>query len=75
MKMFLYRFVWACKSIPEVILSLFQDGTKEDGIESYFERNEFLDPILKVIFKAAGERRIILASFDPDICIMWVNHT
>ena len=51
-------------------LFFYQDGTKEDGIESYFERNEFLDPILKVIYKSAGNRRIILASFDPDICIM-----
>jgi len=47
-----------------------QDGSHEDGLSSYIGRNEFLDPILRTIYKSAGNRRVILASFDPDICIM-----
>ncbi|XP_067928225.1 glycerophosphocholine phosphodiesterase GPCPD1-like [Watersipora subatra] len=47
-------------------------GTKqlEEGLESYFERNTVLDPILDVLYRHGRNRRIVLASFDADICMM-----
>lgn len=44
----------------------------EEGVDSYFDRNEVLDAILKVLYDYAKDRRIVLASFDADICIMYV---
>jgi len=38
--------------------------------EIYPERNLFVDSILKVIFNCAGNRVIILSSFEPDICLL-----
>ncbi|KAF6017640.1 GPCPD1 [Bugula neritina] len=49
---------------------LYDNKSKEEGIESFFERNSFLDPILKVLHEEGGSRRIVIASFDPDTCIM-----
>lgn len=53
------------------MIDIFQESKiLEDELDSYFERNVYLDPILKVLFDHAGGKRIVLASFDADICIM-----
>ncbi|XP_014663567.1 PREDICTED: glycerophosphocholine phosphodiesterase GPCPD1-like [Priapulus caudatus] len=45
------------------------DGTTElDSV--YFEKNEFVDRIVTVVFTHAANRRIVFSSFDPDTCIM-----
>lgn len=38
--------------------------------EHYFERGEFVDQILQVVYKNAHNRRIIFSCFDPDCCAM-----
>jgi len=38
--------------------------------DSYFERNQFVDKILQVIFTKANARRIVISSFDPDVCTL-----
>ena len=48
----------------------FQDGTMEDNVHNYVDRNVYCDVILSVIMKHAGSRRVMILSFDPDICIM-----
>uniref|UniRef100_A0A0K0EW81 Glycerophosphocholine phosphodiesterase GPCPD1 (inferred by orthology to a human protein) n=1 Tax=Strongyloides venezuelensis TaxID=75913 RepID=A0A0K0EW81_STRVS len=45
---------------------LLKDGTHECSY--YFERNEFIDVILRDIFQYAKDRRIVFSSFDPDMC-------
>eukprot|EP01117_Protostelium_nocturnum_P011839 TRINITY_DN4316_c0_g1_i2.p1 TRINITY_DN4316_c0_g1~~TRINITY_DN4316_c0_g1_i2.p1 ORF type:complete len:1181 (+),score=436.13 TRINITY_DN4316_c0_g1_i2:73-3615(+) len=35
-----------------------------------FERNMFIDRILKTVFDHAGQRKIMFSSFDPDICLL-----
>ncbi len=35
-----------------------------------FELNHFLDTILSVIFAHAGQRRVILSTFSPEICMV-----
>ncbi|XP_055339937.1 glycerophosphocholine phosphodiesterase GPCPD1-like [Paramacrobiotus metropolitanus] len=47
---------------------LFKDGKHES--EHFFERNEFVDLILQVIYRHAGNRRIIFSCFEPDVCAM-----
>uniref|UniRef100_A0A1I7RWK8 GP-PDE domain-containing protein n=1 Tax=Bursaphelenchus xylophilus TaxID=6326 RepID=A0A1I7RWK8_BURXY len=44
------------------------DGEHE--CRNYFERNEFIDRILKDVIENAGARRIVFSSFEPDICSM-----
>ncbi|CAG5135872.1 unnamed protein product, partial [Candidula unifasciata] len=39
-------------------------------MENYFDINENLDHILKVVFAHAGSRKIVFSSFDPDSCIL-----
>ncbi|XP_037806147.1 glycerophosphocholine phosphodiesterase GPCPD1-like [Lucilia sericata] len=41
-----------------------------DGILADFDKNEFVDTILQVVFQKAGSRRIVFSSFDADICTM-----
>ena len=48
----------------------YKDGKHE--AEHYFERGEFVDQILKVVYKHAHNRRIIFSCFDPDSCAMYV---
>lgn len=36
----------------------------------YFERNMMADQILKVIYRLARHRKIILSCFDADMCTM-----
>lgn len=45
-----------------------QDGEHE--CVNFFERNEFVDRILRDVVEHAGERRIVFSSFEPDICAM-----
>ncbi|GAB1599104.1 glycerophosphocholine phosphodiesterase GPCPD1-like [Argonauta hians] len=45
-----------------------QDGTMEN--EDIFDANFFLDVILNIIFNYAGKRKIILSTFEPDLCCM-----
>ncbi|XP_065193510.1 glycerophosphocholine phosphodiesterase GPCPD1-like [Sycon ciliatum] len=40
-----------------------------DVCEAYFDVNVFVDAILDVIFRYAGERQIFFSSFCPDTCI------
>lgn len=47
---------------------MFLDGRNE--AEHFFERNEFLDLILNVVYQCAGKRRIIFSCFEPDVCAM-----
>lgn len=44
------------------------DGSLE--LESKIDRNRYVDRILEVVLAKAGERRIVLSCFDPDICTM-----
>ncbi|VDI31140.1 glycerophosphocholine phosphodiesterase GPCPD1 [Mytilus galloprovincialis] len=37
---------------------------------TYFDRNKFVDIILKSVFENAKDRRIVFSSFDPDICTL-----
>ena len=46
----------------------YSDGKQE--AEHFFERNEFVDIILRVVYQHAGNRRIIFSCFDPDTCAM-----
>ncbi|EDW04203.1 glycerophosphocholine phosphodiesterase GPCPD1 [Drosophila grimshawi] len=41
-----------------------------DGFRPTFDRNFYVDTILEIVFRLAGKRRIIFASFDADICVM-----
>lgn len=45
-----------------------KDGTFE--LENPMELNQYLDILLKVLLENAGERRIIISTFHPDICTM-----
>lgn len=46
-----------------------KDGSHE--CENYFERNMYVDAILRDVFRhAAPTRRIVFSSFDPDICTL-----
>jgi glycerophosphocholine phosphodiesterase GPCPD1 len=47
---------------------LMKDGTHECA--NFFERNEYIDLILKDVIEHSGERRILFSSFEPDICSM-----
>ncbi|XP_014784314.1 glycerophosphocholine phosphodiesterase GPCPD1 isoform X1 [Octopus bimaculoides] len=44
------------------------DDTMES--EDIFDANFFLDVILAKIFKHSGKRKIILSTFEPDLCCM-----
>lgn len=44
------------------------DGSKE--MENSIDRNLYLDRILDVVLRKAGERRIVFSCFDADICTM-----
>lgn len=41
-------------------------------MDNFFERNLYVDTILREIFKYAGNRRILFSCFDPDTCAMYV---
>lgn len=43
---------------------------KGSEMENFFERNLYVDVILKEIFTFAASRRILLSCFDPDTCAM-----
>ncbi|XP_049887717.1 glycerophosphocholine phosphodiesterase GPCPD1-like [Pectinophora gossypiella] len=47
------------------------DGTFE--LENPFDMNTYVDKVLDVVLKHAGERRIVLSCFNPDICTMATN--
>ncbi|XP_059059331.1 glycerophosphocholine phosphodiesterase GPCPD1-like [Achroia grisella] len=44
------------------------DGTFE--LNNPFDMNTYVDKILEVVLKHAGERRIVFSGFNPDICTM-----
>ena len=44
------------------------DGTFEEL--NFFDRNKYVDTILRCVFKNAKSRRIVFSSFDPDTCIL-----
>ncbi|VDL34392.1 unnamed protein product [Hymenolepis diminuta] len=44
--------------------------TGESEMSNFFERNFYIDTILREIFKYCGNRRILLSCFDPDTCAM-----
>jgi len=46
------------------------DELEDLNIHGFHERNFYLDTILKIIFDKAKDRRIVISSFDPDICYM-----
>ncbi|KAL5963773.1 hypothetical protein TSMEX_008505 [Taenia solium] len=39
-------------------------------MDNFFERNLYVDTILREIFKYVGNRRILFSCFDPDTCAM-----
>jgi len=39
-------------------------------MDSYIGRNAVVDAVLKIIFDEAENRRVIISSFDPDVCIL-----
>ncbi|XP_016945685.2 glycerophosphocholine phosphodiesterase GPCPD1 isoform X1 [Drosophila suzukii] len=45
-----------------------EDGKMEEEFEHVVDRNLYIDCILDVILRKAGNRRIVLSCFDPDIC-------
>ncbi|XP_039952908.1 glycerophosphocholine phosphodiesterase GPCPD1 [Bactrocera tryoni] len=47
-----------------------KDGTMEEEFEHTIDRNLYVDCILNVVFRKAGDRRIVFSCFDPDICTM-----
>ncbi|BFZ20393.1 hypothetical protein BsWGS_23432 [Bradybaena similaris] len=47
-----------------------QDVNDVWEMENYFDVNENLDHILKVVFAHAGSRKIVFTTFDPDTCIL-----
>jgi glycerophosphocholine phosphodiesterase GPCPD1 len=47
-----------------------ENGTLEDGLLTYTDRNDYVDRILEVILRYAGQRRVIISCFDPDVCTM-----
>ncbi|VDO05017.1 unnamed protein product [Rodentolepis nana] len=46
----------------------FKSGGSE--MSNFFERNFYIDTILREIFKYCGNRRILFSCFDPDTCAM-----
>ncbi|OWR47314.1 hypothetical protein KGM_214218 [Danaus plexippus plexippus] len=44
------------------------DGTFE--LNNPFDMNTYVDKVLEVVLKHAGQRRIVLSCFNPDICTM-----
>lgn len=40
-------------------------------MDNFFERNLYVDTILREIFKYCGNRRILFSCFDPDTCAMY----
>ncbi|XP_065355349.1 glycerophosphocholine phosphodiesterase GPCPD1 [Calliphora vicina] len=48
----------------------YQDGTMEEEFEHVVDRNLYVDCILDVVFRKAGNRRIVFSCFDSDICTM-----
>ncbi|CAH2066525.1 unnamed protein product, partial [Iphiclides podalirius] len=47
------------------------DGTFE--LNNPFDMNVYVDKVLEVVLKHAGERRIVFSCFNPDICTMVRN--
>ncbi|XP_013133716.1 PREDICTED: glycerophosphocholine phosphodiesterase GPCPD1 isoform X1 [Papilio polytes] len=47
------------------------DGTFE--LNNPFDMNVYVDKVLEVVLKCAGERRIVFSCFNPDICTMVRN--
>ncbi|CAL1527382.1 unnamed protein product [Lymnaea stagnalis] len=47
-----------------------EDINDVSEMENYFDVNENMDHILKVVFAHAGARKIVFSSFDPDTCIL-----
>lgn len=47
------------------------DGTFE--LNNPFDMNTYVDKVLEVVLKYAGQRRIVLSCFNPDICTMVRN--
>ncbi|XP_075992154.1 glycerophosphocholine phosphodiesterase GPCPD1-like isoform X2 [Anticarsia gemmatalis] len=45
-----------------------KDGTFE--LNNPFDMNTYVDKVLEVVLKHAGERRIVFSCFNPDICTM-----
>lgn len=37
---------------------------------NFYDRNKYVDIILRVVMRTAGHRRVVFSSFDPDICIL-----
>ncbi|XP_076075749.1 glycerophosphocholine phosphodiesterase GPCPD1-like [Mytilus galloprovincialis] len=44
------------------------DGTFEEI--NFFDRNKYVDTILRCVFQNAQSRRIVFSSFDPDTCVL-----
>nr|KAG5706623.1 hypothetical protein BaRGS_005693 [Batillaria attramentaria] len=44
--------------------------TGESEMENYFDLNPYIDQILNVVLKNAGDRKIIFSTFHPDTCLM-----
>ncbi|XP_078326933.1 glycerophosphocholine phosphodiesterase GPCPD1-like isoform X1 [Crassostrea virginica] len=37
---------------------------------NFYDRNKYVDIILRVVMRTAGRRRVVFSSFDPDICTL-----
>ncbi|XP_035683911.1 glycerophosphocholine phosphodiesterase GPCPD1-like [Branchiostoma floridae] len=67
-----------CSTLPEhVNLNievkfplLQQDGAWEEEMDTYFDRNEIVDIIMREVLENGGKRRILLSSFDADCCVL-----
>ncbi|XP_078605186.1 glycerophosphocholine phosphodiesterase GPCPD1-like isoform X2 [Branchiostoma floridae x Branchiostoma japonicum] len=67
-----------CSTLPEhVNLNievkfplLQQNGAWEEEMDTYFDRNEIVDIIMREVLENGGKRRILLSSFDADCCVL-----
>ena len=49
-----------------------QTGKFEENLPPPMDMNAYLDVILEAILSGVGQRNVVLTSFHPDICTMYV---
>lgn len=47
-----------------------RSGDLEEGMAHFPDRNDYVDDILRELLRHGGGRKIVLSSFDPDVCVM-----
>ncbi|KAF2018787.1 GDPD-domain-containing protein [Aaosphaeria arxii CBS 175.79] len=54
----------------EMKYPMLHESVEHDMDQYAVELNSFVDTVLKTVYDLAGNRNIILSSFNPDICLM-----